>query len=106
MKRFGVGLLALVDSIRCICRQEFTDDQFSPNGAGRIGEGDLDRNGTDAKLTFAPNGKEPITVPAEIVNQKNSNIAVATINVNGIEYLQDVELSNMTLVSGVLRRPL
>jgi hypothetical protein len=105
MKRFGVGLLALaIPFAAYAAKNSQTIDLRTPVqvGSTTVPAGPVrvtwSGTGSDAKLTFAHNGKDPITVPAEIVNKKNSNNAISTITVNGVDYLQEVELSNMTLV--------
>jgi hypothetical protein len=106
MKRFSVGLLALslTFAAHAATKNSQTVDLSQPVQVGSTllpaGPVKLSWTGTgsDVQLTLAPSGKNPITVPAQIIDQRNSAKAVQTINVNGVQYLQEVELSNLTLV--------
>jgi hypothetical protein len=105
MKLFGVGLLALAIPFAAFAAKNSKTVNFA--GPVQIGSTTVPAGpvkvswtgtGSDAKATFAVYGKPPITVPAQILNHKNSVPDVSTINVNGVTYLQEVDLSDMTLV--------
>jgi hypothetical protein len=105
MKRFGIGLLALAFTFTAYAAQKSKTVDFSQPvqvGSTMLPAGPVKVSwtgtGSDAQLTFAPNGKQPITVPAQIIDGKNPETAVATIDVNGVQYLQQVQLNNVTLV--------
>lgn len=105
MKRFGVGLLALAFSLSAYAANNSKKvDFFQPVqvGSATLPAGTVTVSwtgtGSDAQLTFAPRGKNPVTVPAQIVAQKNGEAAISTVNVNGVQYLQEIELDNLTLV--------
>ncbi len=105
MKRFGVGLLALVFTVAAYAaKNSQTVDLAQPVQVGStlVPAGPVKVSwtgtGSDAQLTLAPHGKKPITVPAQIVNARSSETAVSTVNINGVQYLQQVQLSDLTLV--------
>ena len=105
MKRFGVGLLALAIPFAAYAAKNSQTVDFGQSvqvGSATVPAGPVrvtwTGTGSDAKLTFAAHGKDPITVPAKIVSQKNPNSAISTIKVDGVDYLQNIELNNMTLV--------
>jgi hypothetical protein len=105
MKRFGVGLLALAFTFTAYAAQKSkTVDLAEPVqvGSTTLPAGPVKVSwtgtGSDAQLTFAPNGKHPITVAAQVIDAKNRDTAVQTIAVNGVEYLQQVQLNDVTLV--------
>jgi hypothetical protein len=105
MKRFGVAFLALAFTFSAYAAKNSTTVDLT--GPVQVGSATLPAGplkvswtgtGSDAQLTLAPNGKNPITVPAQIVAQKNGEPSVSTINVKGVVYLQQIELDNLTLV--------
>jgi len=105
MKRFGVALLALAFTFSAYAAKNSTTVTFSQPvqvGSANLPAGPVKVSwtgtGSDAQLTFAPRGKNPVTVPAQIVAQKNGEAAISTVNVNGVQYLQEIELDNLTLV--------
>ncbi|HTV04730.1 MAG TPA: hypothetical protein VME86_05125 [Acidobacteriaceae bacterium] len=105
MKKFGVGLLALVFTFAAhAAKNSKTVDFPHPVqvGSATVPAGPVKitwtGTGSDAQLTFAAGSKHSVTVPAEIVAQKNPDTAISTISVNGASYLQSVELNDVTLV--------
>jgi len=105
MKRFGVGLLALAFTFTAYAASNSkTVDLTGPVQVGSTvlpaGPVKVSWTGTgsNAQLTFAPHGKNPITVPAQILDKRNAETSVSTINVNGVQYLQEVDLNDVTLV--------
>lgn len=105
MKQFGVGLLALAFTFTAYAAQKPKTVDFGRSV--RVGSTNLPAGpvkvswtgtGSDAQLTLAPKGKNPITVPAQIIDTKSNQTAIGTITVNGVEYLQEVDLNNLTLV--------
>jgi hypothetical protein len=105
MKRFGVGLLALAFSLSAYAaKNSKTVDFFQPVqvGSATLPAGPVSVSwtgtGSNAQLTFAPRGKSPITVPAQIVTEKNGTSSISTVNVNGVQYLQKIEFNDLTLV--------
>jgi len=105
MKRFGVGLLALAFSLSAYAANNSKKvDFFQPVqvGSATLPAGTVTVSwtgtGSDAQLTFAARGKSPVTVPGKIVTEKNGTTAVSTVNVKGVQYLQQIELNDVTLV--------
>jgi hypothetical protein len=105
MKRLGVGLLALAFTFTAYAAQKSKTVDFGQSvrvGSTNLPAGSVEVSwtgtGSDAQLTFAPNGKNPITVPAQIIDEKNPETAISSINVNGVQYLQEVLLKDVTLV--------
>lgn len=105
MKRFAVGLLAFsIPFAAYAAKNSQTVDFAQPVqvGSTTVPAGPVKvawtGTGADATLTVAAHGKNPITVPAQIVNQKNAYNAISTVKVNGVDYLQSIELGDMTLV--------
>jgi hypothetical protein len=106
MKRFGIGLLALAFTFaaHAAAKNSQTVDLAHPVqvGSTQLPAGPVKVSwtgtGSDAQLTLAPGGKNPITVPAQIIDRRNGATAIATVDVNGVQYLQEIELSNLTLV--------
>lgn len=107
MKRFGVGLLALMFSFTFAAYAAKNSKTVDFSQPVQVGSATLPAGpvkvtwtgtGSDAQLTFAPRGKQPVTVAARIIDGKNPESAVSTIDVNGVEYLQQVQLNDVTLV--------
>lgn len=105
MKRFGVGLLALVFTVAAYAAKNSETvnlTQAVQVGSTQLPAGPLKVSwtgtGSNAQVTLAPKGKNPITVPGQIVDERHNYAGVGTINVNGIQYLQEVQLSNVTVV--------
>jgi|SRR5580658_1265979 hypothetical protein len=105
MKRFGVAFLALAFTFSAYAAKNSTTVDLT--GPVQVGSATLPAGpvkvswtgtGADAQLTFAPRGKNPVTVPAQIVVAKNGTTAISTIDVKGVQYLQQIELDNQTLV--------
>jgi hypothetical protein len=105
MKRFGVGLLALAFTFTAYAAQKSKTVDFGQSvqvGSTTLPAGPVrvswTGTGSDAQLTLAANRKTSITVPAQIIDKKNAETAVQTIDVNGVHYLQQVQLNDLTLV--------
>jgi hypothetical protein len=105
MKRFGVGLLALMFTVAAYAAKNSKTVDFTQPvqvGSTTLPAGPVKVSwtgtGSDAQLTFAPGGQQPVTVAAQIINAKNRESSVSTINVNGVQYLQQVQLNDVTLV--------
>jgi hypothetical protein len=105
MKKFSVGLLALMFTFAAYAAKNSKTVEFGQPvqvGSTKLPAGPIKvtwtGTGSDAKLTFAPQGQKPITVPAQILAQKNPADGISTISVNGVQYLQEVDLSDLTLV--------
>jgi hypothetical protein len=105
MKRFGVAFLALAFTFSAYAAKNSKTVDFTQSvqvGSATLPAGPVTVSwtgtGSDAQLTLAPHGKNPITVPAQIVAEKNGTTAISTINVKGVQYLQGIELDNLTLV--------
>lgn len=105
MKRFAVGLLALAFTFAAYAAKNSKTVDFAQPvqvGSTTLPAGPVKvtwtGTGSDAKLTLAPYGKHPVTVPAQIVSQRNPNTAISTISVKGVQYLQQVQLGDLTLV--------
>jgi hypothetical protein len=105
MKKFGVGLLALAFTFTAYAAKDSKTVDFGQPvqvGSTKLPAGPVkvswSGTGSDAQITLAPNGKNPVTVPAQIVAKGNSTPAISTITVNGVQYLQEVDLNNLTLV--------
>ena len=105
MKQFGVGLLALAFTFTAYAAQKPKTVDFGQ--AVRVGSTNLPAGpvkvswtgtGSDAQLTLAAKGQSPITVPAQITDAKSTETAIGTIRVNGVDYLQEVDLNNLTIV--------
>jgi len=112
MKRFGVAFLALAFTFSAYAANNSKTVDFTGPvqvGSATVSAGPVKVSwtgtGSDAQLTFAPRGKDPITVPAQIVAAKNGTIAISTIDVKGVQYLQEIELDNLTLVVRNAPRP-
>jgi hypothetical protein len=104
MKKFGVGLLALMFTFAAYAAKNSKTVDFGQAvqiGSTKVPAGPVKvtwtGTGSAAQLTLTPRGQKPITVPAQIVAQGNPWNAIATINVNGVQYLQEVDLSHLTL---------
>jgi hypothetical protein len=105
MKRFGIGLLALAFTFTAYAASNSKTVNFDHSvqvGATQLPAGPVKVSwtgtGSDAQLTFAPHGKNPVTVPAQIIDKRNPVSSISTININGVQYLQEVDLSDLTLV--------
>jgi hypothetical protein len=105
MKRLGVAFLALAFTFSAYAAKNSTTVNLT--GPVQVGSATLPAGpvkvtwtgtGSDAQLTLAPYGKTPVTVPAQVVAVKNGTAAVQTIEVKGVQYLQEIELDNLTLV--------
>jgi hypothetical protein len=55
-------------------------------------------NGGQAQLTFHSNGQKPITLPAQVVEEKSDTHGVEIDTVKGVQVLESVVLLNMKLV--------
>lgn len=104
MKRFGVGLLALVFTVAAYAaKNSQTVDlgQAVQVGSTKLPAGPVKVSwtgtGNNAQVTLTPRGQNPITVPAKIVAARHEFNGVATVNVSGVEYLQGFELGNVTV---------
>jgi hypothetical protein len=105
MKRFGIGLLALAFTVSAYAAQNsktVTFDQVVQVGSTKLATGPVKVSwtgtGSDAQVTFAVKGSTPVTVPAQIIDKKNAEPSVATIAINGVNYLQEVDLDHVTVV--------
>jgi hypothetical protein len=107
MKRFGVGLLAILFSFSAYAaKNSQTVVLTEPVNVGsvQLPAGPLKvtwtGTGSNAQLTLAPKqkGKAPITVPAQVLDQKHPENSISTATINGTEVLQEVQLSDVTLV--------
>lgn len=105
MKRFGVAFLALAFTLSAYAAKNSTTVNLSEPlhvGSATLPAGPVKVSwtgtGSDAQLTLATRGQAPITVPGRIVVQKNGEPSISTNNVNGVQYLQQIELDNLTLV--------
>lgn len=104
MKRFGVGLLALVFTVAAYAAKNSTTvdlGQVVQVGSTKLPAGPVKVSwtgtGANAQVTFLAKGQNPVTVPAKIVDAKHDFNGVATINIDGVQYLQGVELSHVTV---------
>jgi hypothetical protein len=105
MKKFGVGLLALAFSLSAYAAKNSTTVTFTQPvqvGSATLPAGPVKVSwtgtGADAQLTFTPRGGNPVTVPGQVVAAKNGEASISTDKVNGVQFLQEIELENMTLV--------
>jgi hypothetical protein len=105
MKRFAVGLLAVVLPFAAHAEknsQTVVLTQTVQVGSAKLPAGPLKVSwtgtGSDAQLTLAPNGKNPITVPAQLIAERHNQPGVGTVSVNGVQYLQELELNNVKVV--------
>src|SRR5580704_17946193 len=105
MKKFGVGLLALASSLSAYAAKNSTTVTFTQPvqvGSATLPAGPVKvtwtGTGADAQLTFAPRGGNPVTVPGQVVAAKNGEASISTDKVNGVQFLQEIQLENMTLV--------
>ena len=105
MKKFSVGLLALTFTFAAYAAKNTKTVDFGQPvqvGSATLPAGHVKvtwtGTGSDATLTLTADGHKPVTVPAQIVAQKNSANAISTISVNGVQYLQEVELNDLTIV--------
>ena len=106
MKRFGVGLLALAFTFTAYAAQKSKTVDFGQSvqvGSTNLPAGPVKVSwtgtGSDVQVTFAPNGKNPITVPAQIIDKEEvprppyqrSTLTVFII-------CREIDLNNLTLV--------
>jgi hypothetical protein len=104
MKRFGVGLLALVFTVAAYAaKNSQTVDlgQTVQVGSTKLPAGPVKVSwtgtGANAQVTLTAKGQNPVTVPAKIVDERHAYPGVETINISGVQYLQGFELGNVTV---------
>ena len=105
MKRFGIAFLALAFTFSAYAAKNSTTVTLTEPlhvGSATLPAGPVKvtwtGTGSDAQLTLAPRGQAPITVPGQIVVQKNGEPSISTNSVKGVQYLQQIDLDNLTLV--------
>jgi hypothetical protein len=105
MKRLGVGFLAVLFTFSAYAAkngQTVVLTQPTQVGSTTLPAGPVKVSwtgtGANAQVTLAPGGKNPVTIPAQVVDEKHAEASVGTIDLNGTTYLQDIELSNVKLV--------
>jgi opacity protein-like surface antigen len=55
-------------------------------------------SGSEVQVTFTRNRKAIVTLPAKLVDQSNKNEGLNTSTESGVEVLQAIRMSNMTLI--------
>jgi hypothetical protein len=105
MKRlFGYALILASLSIPAFAAKNSQDLTISAPvkvGATVLPAGDYKitwtATGSDAQVTFAQRGKNPVTVPAKATEEKNGHVALTTNAVDGTNVLESIQLNNLTL---------
>lgn len=54
--------------------------------------------GADGQVTLTPTGSKPVTLPVQVVTESHSSPAVLTMNVKGVSYLEQLQLSKVKLI--------
>jgi hypothetical protein len=71
-------------------------------GSAELAPGDYNvtwtGSGSDVQVTFTRNKKAIVTLPAKIVDKSNKNEGLDTSTQGGVEVLQAIRMSNMTLI--------
>jgi hypothetical protein len=105
MKRFfSYALIVAAFSVPALAAknsQSITLDNAVKVGATQLSAGDYKVTWTgtapNVQVTIAAKGKTSVTVPATVVDAKNGHVALQMNSVNGVEVLQGIQLSNVTL---------
>jgi hypothetical protein len=105
MKRLAVGLLALTFTFSAFAAKNSKTVDFGRTvqvGSTKVPAGPVKvswtGSGAEAQATLTVGGKKPITVPVKVVEKRNIYPSISTISVNGVEYLQEIDLSDLALV--------
>jgi hypothetical protein len=100
------GLMLVLSSLPALAAKN-SQSFFAPS-AVRVGDTQLpqghfnvtwtDPSGSQVQLTIKAANKKTITVPAQIIEEPQSNTGVVTSDVNGVTYLQELHTSKARFI--------
>ena len=106
MKRFlsyaMVAALVSVPAFAAKNSQSITLPETVKVGSAQLAAGDCKVSwtgtGDSVQVTFEQRGKAPVTVAAKLITEKHNNNGVLTNSQGGVDLLESIQLSNVSLV--------
>ena len=102
---FGIALLIVLFSVSAFATrnsQTLNLPETLKVGSTQIPAGDYKvtwtGSGSSGQVTLAQHGKALITVPAKLVEEKNSTIGYTTKTKDGVDVLESIEVNDLSLV--------